>query len=247
MSTRLLTRWLRTVALSICLIGLLLGCAPLPAPDQLYQTSTISALQAGDFDGELTIGSLKRYGDFGVGTFNALDGEMVVLDGEIYQVKADGVATLATNDQQTPFAAVTYFAADQTVTIDEALDCAGLQAALDALLPDLNGLYAVKIDGDWTSLTVRAPFPESEPYPPLAEALADQALFDLQPATGTMVGFRLPDYLAGVNATGYHFHYLSEDRSHGGHVLECQTAKVTVEIDAIDQLAVDGSAPRAQP
>jgi acetolactate decarboxylase len=236
-------RWMRSVAISLCLSVSLIACVPLPARDLLFQTSTISALQAGDFDGELPIGTLKRYGDFGVGTFDALDGEMVVLDGEVYQLKADGTAALATDTQETPFAVVTYFAADQTATLNEALDCAGLQTELDALLPDLNGLYAIKVVGTWTSLNVRAPFPESEPYPPLSEALADQALFDLQQVTGTLVGFRLPDYLAGVNSTGYHFHFLSEDRDRGGHVLDCQAENLTVEIDALDRLWVDGISP----
>ena len=206
----------------------------------LFQVSTLSALQAGIYDGQMTIGELKQYGDFGVGTFHALDGEMVVVEGQVYQVKADGVAYLAADDVQTPFAAVTFFEADQAFTVTESLDCSQLQAHLDTLLPTLNAPYAIKVSGTFATLRVRAPHRESQPYPPLAEALANQALFESEQTTGDMVGFRLPDYMAGLNAAGYHFHFISEDRQTGGHVLDCQTDNLAVEIDAIDQFRLDG-------
>ena len=211
----------------------------LAAKDTLFQTSTLSALQAGDFDGALTIGELKRHGDFGLGTFNALDGEMVVLDGQVYQAKDDGVAYLAGDAEQTPFAAVTFFGADQTLTTEKPMMCAEFQTFLDAQLPSINAPYAIKVSGTFADLKVRAPHKESPPYPTLTDALADQVVFDAQNITGTLVGFRLPDYMAGANAAGYHFHFISEDRQTGGHVLDCQTGKLTVEVDDIDQYQVE--------
>lgn len=199
----------------------------------------MSALQAGTFDGDLPVSSLKRYGDFGLGTFNALDGEMVMVDGEIYQIKADGTVQLADDALYTPFAAVTFFAADQTALIDKALACSALQAHLDVLLPDLERPYAIKLTGEWANLALRAPLPEEQPYPTLTEALADQVVFEFAETTGTMVGFRLPDYMAGINAIGYHFHYLSADRQRGGHVLDCQSGALTIEIDQIDDVQID--------
>jgi acetolactate decarboxylase len=212
----------------------------LPDPETLFQTSTLSALEAGDFEGEMTIGALKRHGDFGLGTFNALDGEMVILDGQVYQIKADGVAYLANDATQTPFAAITIFEAEQTFTLNEVSDCSELQAAIDGLLPTVDTPYAIKISGTLASLKVRAPHTQSPPYPPLAEALADQAILDSQKISGTMVGFRLPDYMAGVNAAGYHLHFISEDRQSGGHILECQPDALIVEIDAIDKFRLEG-------
>lgn len=226
-----------------CVAATLLACAPIPDTETLFQTSTMSALQAGTFDGDLPITALKRHGDFGLGTFNALEGEMVMLDGEIYQITADGTAQIANEELLTPFAAVTFFAADQTASLTEPLACSDLQAQLDSLLPDLNTPYAIKLTGEWTSLTLRAPLPEEPPYPTLTEALADQVIFEFAETTGTMAGFRLPDYVAGINSPGYHFHYLSADQQSGGHVLDCQAGALTVEIDQIDTVQLDLLSP----
>jgi acetolactate decarboxylase len=229
---------------SILLILLMLptACiAPLPEAnrDTLFQTSTLSALSAGNFDGAMTIAELKRHGDFGLGTYNALDGEMVVLEGQVYQVGDDGVPRLAGDRVQTPFAAVTFFEADQTLEVNEALDCPQLQAHVDGLLPTLNAPYALKVSGEFDHLKVRAPHKESQPYPTLTDALADQAIFESQNISGSMAGFRLPDYLAGANSAGYHFHFISADRQAGGHVLECQANALLVEIDFIDDVYMD--------
>jgi acetolactate decarboxylase len=235
-----------TTGLILFVLSILLAACVLPAealiqdPETLFQTSTLSALQAGDMEGDMTLGALKHFGDFGLGTFNALDGEMVMLDGQIYQVKDDGVASLAEDAIQTPFAAVTFFAADQTFALNDIATCAEMQAAIDGLLPTVHAPYAVKVTGTLTTLQVRAPHRESPPYPTLADALADQAIFDYQNVSGTMVGLRLPDYMAGVNAAGHHFHYISEDRQTGGHVLDCQPGALSVEIDAIAGYRVVG-------
>lgn len=219
-----------------------------PRPQNvLFQTSTLSALQAGVYDGQMTVAELKGHGDFGLGTFNALDGEMIVLDGQVYQASADGTARLPAVEIETPFAAVTFFEADQHATIRGSMACADLYAELDVLLPDADLPQAIRIDGTFASLKVRAPHRESQPYPPLAEALADQAVFDHENIAGTLVGFHLPDALAGVNATGYHFHFISADRQTGGHVLDCQTDDssggssdgITVQFDALGSVHVD--------
>jgi acetolactate decarboxylase len=228
--------------LLLILLTLPTACiAPLPEAnrDTLFQTSTLSALSAGNFDGAMTIAELKRHGDFGLGTYNALDGEMVVLEGQVYQVRDDGVPQLAEDSTQTPFAAVTFFEADQSLDVNETFDCVQLQAHLDSLLPTLNAPYAMKVSGEFDHLKVRAPHKESQPYPALTDALADQAIFESQNISGSLVGFRLPDYLAGANSAGYHFHFISADRQAGGHVLECQADAWTVEIDFIDDVTMD--------
>lgn len=227
-------------------LALLTSCAnPLPessstdTQETLFQTSTISALSAGDYEGDLTIAELKNQGDLGLGTFNALDGEMIVIDGEVYQVKSDGAATIAEDEVLTPFAAVTYFEPDQELTINTSLTCAQLQEQLDSQLLAAGAPYALKIDGQFSTMKTRAPQIETQPYPPLADALADQVEFEFQDISGTMVGFRLPDYMQGINAVGYHLHFLTADRQAGGHVLDCQTKNVAVSVDNIDALYVD--------
>jgi acetolactate decarboxylase len=207
--------------------------------ETLFQTSTLSSLNAGNFDGEMTMAELKRHGDFGLGTFNSLDGEMVVVDGLIYQARDDGIAYRADDTVQTPFAVVTFFASDQTFSVNEVVDCPQLQTEIDGALPALDAPYAVKVSGEFSYLKVRAPHKESKPYPTLADALVDQVLFESRNISGTLVGFRLPEYLAGANAAGYHFHFISDDRLAGGHVLECEANALTIEIDAINEVYMD--------
>ena len=205
--------------------------APPKADDILFQYSSLQTLQAGVYDGDLTAGELKRHGDFGLGTFNTLDGEMVVLDGSVYQVKADGVVYRPADSQKLPFAVVTDFAADQTIEVDQAVDCAGLQKYLDSQLPSLNVPYAIKISGTFAQLKTRSVPSQIRPYRPLAEVVKTQATFDFTNVSGDMVGFRLPGYMAGVNAAGYHLHFLTADRKAGGHVLSCQVQNVNAELD----------------
>jgi acetolactate decarboxylase len=207
--------------------------------DTLFQAETLSALNAGVFDGDLSIGELKRHGDFGLGTFNALDGEMVVLDGQVYQMREDGLPTLASDTTLTPFAAVTFFEVDQTLTVEDIEDCSQLQAQIDSALPSLDAPYAIKVSGEFSYLQVRVPQTQSAPYPTLTEALATQILYESEAISGTLVGFRLPEYLAGANSAGYHFHFISDDKQHGGHVLACEADVLTVEVDTIDRIYMD--------
>ena len=228
------------MALLLTSSSLVLGCqssAPLQdTSDVLFQYSTLSSLTAGVYDGEMTYGELKQHGDFGVGTFNTLDGEMVEVDHQVYQVKSDGVAYPVADTMKAPFAEVTYFGADQTIEVADPLDCAHLQGYLDSRLPSLNVPYAIKISGVFAQLQTRSVPQQTKPYPPLAEVVKKQATFQFSNVTGVMVGFRLPSYMAGVGAAGYHLHFLTADRKAGGHVLGCQVGRVTAEIDTTGEL-----------
>src|SRR3712207_6714397 len=74
----------------------------------LFQTSTIEALLDGNYEGDVTFAELEERGDFGLGTFDALDGEMVCLDGDFYQVRADGLAYAVDQRSKTPFPVVPF-------------------------------------------------------------------------------------------------------------------------------------------
>lgn len=203
------------------------------APQTLFQASTIGALTVGIFEGELTIGALRQRGDFGLGTFDALDGEMVVLDGEVFQVGTDGIPRLAADDATTPFAAVTRFAPDQIFDLAGPLSLAALREAIDARLPTRNVPVAVRVSGFLPVVQARSVPRQSQPYPPLAVAVAEQTVFDLTDVHGTMVGFRTPAYMAQLNAAGYHFHFLSDDRRAGGHILDVTAGPVRVALQLL--------------
>ncbi len=167
----------------------------------LFQASTYSALQAGDYNGETTLKELGAHGDFGLGTFDVLDGEMVLLNGTFYQIRSDGNAYLANESKKSPFADVTSFEVDRQLVFSEAsngpLNHSELQNYLDHQLPTKNIFCAVKITGECSCLEVRSPPKQVMPYPPLSDALKDQSVFELHNVTGTFVGFFSPQYSSG--------------------------------------------------
>jgi len=206
------------------------GCAD--RRDVLFQTSTISALMDGAYDGDLTCGRLRRHGDFGLGTFDGLDGEMVVLDGRVWRVRADGAVRRAADGVKTPFAAVTFFDADRTASAEEPMSLQELTALIDGLLPTPNVPYAVRVRGSFQYVKTRSVPRQSRPYRRLAEVVKQQPTFEFLAARGTLVGFRLPAYAgAGLNVPGWHLHFLTADRAGGGHVLALVTGEVTIAID----------------
>ena len=207
--------------------------------DVLYQISTLSALLEGNYDGLVTFDTVLEQGDFGLGTFDALDGELIVLDGEAYRVPAGGVPTEVDDSVTTPFAVVTPWEPDTVIAFEAPLSCAELQASIDAELDSVEAPYAIKVAGDYRTMKTRSVERQDAPYAKLVDALEDQIIFELQDVTATMVGFRLPEYMAGSNAAGYHFHALTDDLAAGGHVLDCEATSVVVEIDDIDAWRVD--------
>lgn len=198
--------------------------------EEIFQVSRLDSLLVGQYDGKTTYGALKHYGDFGVGTFDALDGEMVALDGNFYQVRADGVAYPVKNRLKTPFAVVTQFQADLAFEIDQRMSLAALLDTISTKL-DGEGYYAIRVDGDFQYAKTRSVHAQSVPYPPLTAVVADQEVFEFENIQGTMVGYFLPEEVAGENAVGYHFHFLTADRQAGGHLLDGIIQRGTVSID----------------
>jgi acetolactate decarboxylase len=204
----------------------------------LFQYSTIDALMAGVYDGQLTVGELKKQGNLGLGTFNALDGEMVVLDGKVYQVTVDGKATQAPDSMKIPFAAVTFFTPNIFIPLKKAMNLTELTKLIDKALPTKNVIYALKIEGRFPWVKARSVPRQRRPYPPLAHAVEQQVVFPLTDVEGTMVGFRCPAFLNGVNVPGYHLHFLTKDQQAGGHVLDCTVENLTVQVDPIYRLSL---------
>ena len=198
----------------------------------LYQVSTIDALMQGVFDGVQPVGGIRKHGDFGIGTFDALDGEMIVLDGVIYQAKADGHIYTVTDNQTSPFATVTYFDRDHTATTDRPMNLSNFSSAMAARLPTGNMVYAVQMHSTFPSMKVRAIPAQKKPYTTLSEASKTQSVSTCTDTTGTVVGFYTPVFFKGINVAGYHLHFISDDRKTGGHILDFTVpANTTVEYD----------------
>lgn len=204
----------------------------------LFQASTVSALLDGAYDGDLSFAELAREGDTGIGTLNGLDGEMIAFDGRFLRADVNGFLNEIGPDQETPFALVTRFEADSEFGIEGPLDLAGLEAALDrdrSVAP----VAAFRIEGTFPSVTARSVPKQQPPYRLLAEVVADQNVFELGPAEGTLIGFRFPVWAEGVEIGGYHFHFASRDLERGGHVLDLTINSGTALVQHADDLHVE--------
>ncbi|MEW6532050.1 MAG: acetolactate decarboxylase [Thermodesulfobacteriota bacterium] len=208
------------------------------ADRSIFQVSTWHALKQGMYDGETTYGELKKHGDFGIGTLNGLDGEMVALNHEFFQIKADGRVHPITDDKKTPFAVVTFFKPDKKFSLPAVNDMRELAEALDRMLTPSGKPCAIRIDGEFTHVKVRSVPRQERPYPGIDDALKHQTFFELKNVRGTLVGFRFPGYFDGVNVPGFHFHFITADKQAGGHVLDCSTAEANVEVAVISNLSV---------
>ena len=207
--------------------------------DSLFQVSTLSALLDGEYDGRISFRQVEKHGNFGLGTFDALDGEMVALDGKFFQIRADGKARQVRPRRLTPFAAVTFFKPNDTFPVEIPGNCGELMDRIQSRLPSHDLLYAIKVTGRFATLQTRSVHAQEKPYVPLVEALSEQVVFNFDFVDATLVGFWLPEVLSELNAAGFHFHALTSDEQAGGHVLNCDVLNATVEIDFTDFLEVE--------
>jgi acetolactate decarboxylase len=218
-------------------------------PHQLFQASTIGALLEGAYDGDVSFAQLAEHGDLGIGTLNALDGEMIAVDGRFFRADLDGVVNEIEPSARTPFAVMVWFAPTVELELGGSPDHEPPGALLDPHLPEGTAACAVRLDGSFESVRARSVPRQSPPYRPLGEVVKDQRVFELAEVEGTVVGFRFPDYSEGIEVSGYHLHFISADRARGGHVLECRPRHVRARIDVSTDLhlelppGVDLSAP----
>jgi len=201
-----------------------------PEPNEIYQTATMEALLDGVYDGDVAIRELLTHGDFGLGTFNGLDGEMLMLDSVCYQLRSDGSATEAGPDELVPFAVVTRFRPQHTVEVTEESDRAAVTRLVDASVGSDNLMVAVRISGEFASVRTRTVSKQEAPYPPFTEATRDQGEVTMADVSGTLGGFRMPQWVQGISVAGYHAHFIDADRVRGGHALDYRLLRGTVEI-----------------
>jgi acetolactate decarboxylase len=221
------------------------------SPHLIFQTSTIEALLEGAYDGDVTFGELSELGDLGLGTLDACDGEMIAIDGAFLRAALDGTVHPIEPSIRTPFAVVTFFEAGDAIAVDAPLPFDRLVALMDRHASSDLPCQAVRLDGTFGRVRARSVPRQEKPYPPLVDVVAQQQVFELRDVPGTVVGFRFPDYAQGMNVAGYHLHFVTSDRSRGGHVLECDVRHGELRLDRSAELhlelpiGVELSVPRA--
>jgi alpha-acetolactate decarboxylase len=198
------------------------------ATNELYQYSIMTALMEGIADHGIPLSTLLEHGTHGLGTFRHLDGEMIVLDGKVYQMRSDGsVTAISAADLEntiTPFAAVTRF--EPTVSKRCRLGSkADLVDVVNDMLPDdaKNHFIALRATGCFAAITTRTVGGQTYPHEPLVEVGKHQASHDFKDVRGTIVGFRSPAYMQGLSVAGDHLHFITEEKGRGGHLLALQT------------------------
>ncbi len=205
----------------------------------LFQVSTSTALVEGVFDGCTRVHDLKRHGDFGLGTFEGLDGEMVMLDGTCYQIRDKGTAHEVSDDAWVPFATITRFIGNHQFQMNDAKSFQEMLEQLDQQRPSNNLFVGFRIEGLFEDLSLRA-ICKAHQGENLVEAVEHQSQFHSNREEGTLVGFWAPSYATSITVPGYHFHFINTERNFGGHVfnLRGKHLQVSMHIETDIHLAI---------
>ncbi|MBC2594105.1 acetolactate decarboxylase [Ruficoccus amylovorans] len=211
-------------------LAFLLNISPFQEAE-MTQYSTIDAFLSGVYTGELTVGELRQHGDFGIGTFDYIDGELFMLNGEVFQIPALGNAHKAADEMTIPFASFCTFKPTKTAGLNGPADAKAVRQMIEQrMFSRTNIFYAVKIDGTFSEVVARAPRKLSSPNAAISEITDKQSVFTFQNIEGTMIGFWCPKYINGINVGGWHMHFLSRDKTRGGHVLDYKIGQVDVAV-----------------
>ncbi len=204
--------------------------------DAVYLSAPADAMMKGIYKETTTIGEVKLHGDFGLGTFNDLDGEMVLLDGVAYRIKTDGQTCVVGDEVQIPFACATFFNPASVEKIDWELDNQEFMALLERIIPSENMFYGIRIDGTFSQLKMWS-VPRQPDHRPITEV--HPAMFTFYDVDGTLAGFYTPKFIKALSMPGFHFHFLTGDRRHGGHLIECTLRDVRIGVQFISRLELN--------
>jgi alpha-acetolactate decarboxylase len=202
--------------------------------NHLYQFGFADYLLSGNYSGITPISGIKAKGTFGIGAPDNINGEITFEDGKTFLTTSTGQTSEISDTTKLALAVVTEFDKDFEISLSQQ-EKGQLINSLDEILNDKNGMYAVKITGTFLRVKTRAfPAVTENPAPATASILDRQKFFELENVKGSLIGFKLPSYLGGLNIVGYHFHFLSEDKTKGGHVVDFKVENVEVEVDVLN-------------
>ena len=210
--------------------------------NKIYQASTLQALALGYTRPVVTVEELLEHGDTGLGTFENVDGEMIVLDGVCYQAKQDGSIVRSEDSAGVPFAVAGFVKDGRSFKIDEKKDLAAIKLELTLRIEEdfgLNSIHIARIDGWFETVHARAGAPYRSQHVSLQDILSKtQKDFSFERLHGTLVCVYYPDYMDGINASGWHMHFVSEDKKHGGHVFEATLSSGECLLQKMDRIEI---------
>lgn len=202
----------------------------------LYEHGTLAALMAGNMGGTITVNELLKHGNTGIGTFDGLNGEVIILDGEVYQAVSDGhVNHVTTRDAKMPFASVHFPDHPATVKLDQVnFDLLNGRFVDDH---QLSNVFAfLQLHGHFEKVHTRIAPKQERPYPSLLEVAKGQPEFHKEDVDGTILGYYAPDVFGSITAAGWHLHFISDDRQFAGHLLGFSAAHLEGGLQIFDTL-----------
>ena len=215
------------------LIGCLFltGCNNVKDNETLNQISLLQGLTLGDYYGSKSIKEVKELGNIGLGTFNGLNWELIMLDWIIYRANDNLEIEIPSDDELIPFANVTFFDNDLEYELNNINSIEDLKTELDKKIEELwnNRIYVIALSGNFNAMHIRSEKKQEEPYKPLVDVLrVDQTEKKLNNVEGTVVALFTPEYMGDLNAAWRHFHFITKNRKTGGHVLNLNLDKGTI-------------------
>ena len=211
--------------------------------NKMYQVSTLQALALGYSRAVINVGELLQEGDTGLGTFEDVNGEMILMDGKCFRADQDGNVTVVSSETGVPFAAVAKLYGEQQFSLSNMPDITSVRNELTLKIEErfgLNSMHVVRIDGVFETVDARSEAPYRSHHITLKEVLGHtQKAFLFENIRGSLVGVYFPDYMDGINMPGWHLHFLSEDRSKGGHVFDVSLREGMVKVDKITRIDIN--------
>ncbi len=204
----------------------------------LYICAPLNALVEGIYEENIHFEEVLNHGNFGIGTFDDLDGDMVLLDGAVYQITAEGSVIRIHEPAATPYAMVTFFHPTLFAELETETQYGHFLQWLNGLLPSPNIFYAIRIEGDFARVRARS-VPKQANYRPLADVVAEQSNFHFENVRGSLAGFYTPQFMASLSVPGHHLHFLSADTASGGHLIACTPGRIRASIQPIHRLELN--------
>lgn len=204
-------------------------------PHCLFQYSGVEAFDLLEYDGSLSIQEIRDYGNFGLGCFNALDGELIAFEDNFFHATADGALKKAMPAALVSCVYMTHFIPHIQLSHNYQFELAHLANIVKQQFTHQGQpFYAIRIVSHFDKISVRSVPPQKKPYPTIEEVVKEQALFEFNDVKATMIGFHFPNYLKGLTFAGFHLHFVTDDLAHGGHVLDFSAKHAEISLCPIE-------------
>ncbi|KIW35417.1 alpha-acetolactate decarboxylase [Cladophialophora immunda] len=210
------------------------------AINEIYQYSLVNALMSGVSDSGITVTQLLEKGNQGLGTFVRMDGELLLLDGTVYQLQAEGKIRVASPDDQIPYAAATHFRSQRTLASIKLETKDSVDQVLEQFNDHASNLFmSYRVEGVFQRIKCRTVKGQEYDGQPLSELGKKQFVAEYHDVEGTIVGFRSPAAWQGFFVAGEHMHFIDKDKKIGGHVLELHADEVNMGIATVNNVHIE--------